>query len=187
MEKQASFKWHVSKRCLSGIALLLLACSGSLLAKDVKDSKQTAVIDHNEKNTSLQDPRVGQQYIPVKKEVISDKDTTTIYTFIDRNSIVTHPYNNKIRIFTDIANFGPAQSFDFDDGNQAIYRSVVTENNVNCDKMEQAKGPVYYFENYFGEGKQQNSDKQPNRWEAKVKGIDQYRLLLIVCSLPLAK
>ncbi|MWP62477.1 surface-adhesin E family protein [Gilliamella sp. Pas-s25] len=132
---------------------------------------------------SLKDPRVGEQFIPTSK---SNEDNTVSYSFLDRNSIKLHPFNAKIRTFSEVINYSPALVQKNDDGTETPYHAIEIDYYANCDKMELAKGKLRTIENNFGDGKLVNTIEIPNRWVAASLSHEQHKLLVIACSLPLA-
>ncbi|MCX8711527.1 hypothetical protein J3U57_03155 [Gilliamella sp. B3464] len=170
--------------------LLLILSSFSAFGNSV-DTKIAPINDTvDEKTTSdvneiLHNEHVGQQFISISK---SKDDKSTGYSFIDRTSIALHPYNKRIRVFSQIVNYTPAIEQDNSDGNKISYRSLVIEQFANCDKMEMAKGNIQLFANYFGEGDLIGTNDTPNRWVAMTNNDDELRRLLIVaCSLPITE
>jgi hypothetical protein len=143
---------------------------------DAKANTNTAV-------ESLKDPRVGEQFIPTSK---SKEDNTIGYSFLDRNSIKLHPFNAKIRMFKEVTNYSPALVQKNDDSTVTPYHAIEIDYYANCDKMELAKGELRTIENNFGDGKLVNTIQMPNRWLAMSQDQEQYKLLVIACSLPLA-
>ena len=129
----------------------------------------------------LSNPKIGQQFTPLSKTV---EDNTTGYAYLDKKSIKSHPYNNKIRIFKEVINYIPALIQNIDNV-KTPYHTVVVNYYANCDKNEIAKGKIELIENYFAEGKLVNTIDIPNRWTRANKGDEKHKLLVIACSLPL--
>lgn len=152
--------------------LALLLSSNTTFAQDSKN---------NDKNTSLQDPRVPSKYLPIEKKDVGD---STGYTFIDRASVKLHPYNNLILTYKRIINYSPALQQD-QDGNKITYRSVVVDEYVNCDKKEFAKTLIQTYSNYFGEGELLSSNNEPKRWESTTLDSKERLNLSVICSLAL--
>ncbi|MFQ0993735.1 surface-adhesin E family protein [Gilliamella sp. ESL0232] len=150
--------------------------SGEKANIDTKANENTAV-------ESLKDPRVGEQFIPTSK---TNDNNTIGYSFLDRKSINLHPFNSKIRVFSEVTNYSPALIQKNDDGTETPYHSIRIEYYANCDKMELAKGKLRTIENNFGDGKLVNTIEIANRWIAITHDNEQYKLLTIACSLPLA-
>ncbi|OCG49190.1 MULTISPECIES: surface-adhesin E family protein [Gilliamella] len=132
---------------------------------------------------SLKDPRVGKQFIPISK---SKEDNIISYSFLDRQSIKLHPFNNKIRVFSEITNYSPELIQKNDDGTETPYNSIKIDYYANCDKMELAKGKLSTIKNNFGDGPLINTVETLNRWMTIMQDNRQYKLLVIACSLPLA-
>ncbi|OCG61337.1 MULTISPECIES: surface-adhesin E family protein [unclassified Gilliamella] len=143
---------------------------------DAKKNENTAA-------ESLKDPRVGEQFIPISK---SNEDDIVGYSFLDRKSIKLHPFNTKIRVFSEVTNYSPALVQKNNDGTETPYHSIKIDYYANCDKMELAKGKLRTIENNFGDGTLVNTIEMPNRWVNTNQGSEQYKLLVIGCSLPLA-
>ncbi|MCO6552883.1 MAG: hypothetical protein J6563_07920 [Gilliamella sp.] len=150
-------------------------------AGEVADTNTKA--NENSAVESLKDPRVGEQFIPTSK---TNEDNTIGYSFLDRKSIKRHPFNSRIRVFSEVTNYSPALVQKNDDGTKTPYHSIKIEYYANCDKMELAKGKLRTIENNFGDGKLVNTLEIPNRWVAVTHDNEQYKLLAIACSLPLA-
>lgn len=155
--------------------LTLLACCYSTLASDVTTTP-------NEGNTSLSDSRVQSQYLPIEKSNFGDSIS---YTFIDRTSVKKHPYNNLIRTYTRVINYGPPIVVQDQDGKDIAYHSVVSHEYVNCDLQEFAKGLVETYQNYFGEGTLIDANDLPKRWEGTKHNNREKQNLVVICSLPL--
>lgn len=170
--------------------LLLILSSFSAFSNsvDTKTALTNETVDEKtttEINKMLHNERVGQQFIPISK---SKDDKTTGYSLLDKTSIALHPYNKRIRVFSQIVNYVPAIEQDNSDGNKISYRSIVVQQFANCDKMEMAKGNIQLFANYFGEGDLIGTNDTPNRWVAMTNNDDELRRLLIVaCSLPVTE
>ncbi|WP_294611288.1 surface-adhesin E family protein [uncultured Gilliamella sp.] len=131
----------------------------------------------------LKDPRVGKQYIPIKK---SNQEKRVSYSFLDRTSVALHPYNKKIRVFDEIVNFVPEQIYENKKEQNETYRSLKIMHYANCDLKEIAKSNIQIFEKYFAAGKLIDSNDTPHRWiDTKQQG-DKLQLSIIACSLQLA-
>lgn len=167
------------------ICLLLIFLSFNALSDDTKSSTATnnasAAINTNE---DLQDPRVGKQFIPIKKV---KEDNVVSYAFIDRQSVTLHPYNKKIRVFNEIINFSPELVFSKTKEEKIKYKSIKSQQYVNCDKKEIAKGTFKIYEKYFAEGDLIDTNDTPNRWVADNRHSDDHQLFIIACSLPLVE
>lgn len=153
-------------KCISGLTLLV--CSYSAFAVDI-----------TEQDISLTDSRVPTQYLPIEKSTLGD---STSYTFVDKTSVKLHPYNNLIRTYTRITNYTPAVMTQDKD---VSYHSVVSQEYVNCEKQEYAKGLITSYENYFGEENKISSNNLPKRWESVKQKNKEKQSLIIICSLPL--
>ncbi|KES16623.1 hypothetical protein GASC598P17_013090 [Gilliamella apis SCGC AB-598-P17] len=129
----------------------------------------------------LSNPKIGAQFPPLSK---TDEDNTIGYSYLDKNSIKLHPYNNKIRIFKEVSNYVPALVQNIDNV-KTPYHTVVINYYANCDKKEIAKGKIELIENYFAEGKLINTIDIPSRWMRAEKGDEKHKLMVIACSLPL--
>lgn len=137
----------------------------------------------NEKNTSLNDPRVPDRYLPIERVNLSH---SIGYSFIDRLSVKQHPYNPLIRTYIRITNYSPALSQDKENSEEGFaYRSEITQEYVNCDKKEYAKGLVQFYEKYFGEGQLEDSDDKPKRLVLTQPNSKERQSLQVICSLPL--
>ncbi|OCG03157.1 surface-adhesin E family protein [Gilliamella sp. wkB112] len=167
------------------IWLLLIFLSFNVLSNDTKSitatSNGSAAISTNE---DLQDSRVGEQFIPIKK---TKEDNIVSYSLIDRQSVTLHPYNKRIRVFNEIINFSPELVFEKTKGEKIKYKSMEIQQYINCDKKEIAKGPFSIYEKYFAEGDLIDTNNTPNRWIADNRHSDDHQLLIIACSLPLVE
>lgn len=143
------------------------------------------LVHSNEENSISEirkDPRVSTQYIPMQKTKVGDSDS---YTFLDRTSIKLHPYNQRIRTFVTLTNYNPSLMQDKGD-EQVNYQSTLITHYVNCDKKELVKGQIQTFAQPFAEGQLHSNDNNPRRWEAIKQNNQQYNLVIVACSLPLA-
>ncbi|OCG18791.1 MULTISPECIES: surface-adhesin E family protein [unclassified Gilliamella] len=165
------------------ISLFLILFSFVTFSYAVEEKTDTNTkANENTAAESLKDPRVGKQFIPTS---ITNEDNTIGYSFLDRESIKLHPYNAKVRVFSEVKNYFPALVKKNDDGTEIPYHSIKIEYYANCDKMELAKGKLRTIEYYFGDGKLINTIEIPNRWVAITQDKEQYKLLVIACSLPI--
>lgn len=173
---------------MKNLLLISILFSFSALSAEVStvspDNTNMTSTANNELNQILKDPRVGNQFISVLKTNI---ESAVAYSFIDRQSVSLHPYNDKIRLFNEVINYTPSLSLETEEGKSVPYRSMVIQQMANCDKQEIVKGQIKLYENYFGEGNLQSTNNFPKRWESTIKGNDSRRLLVIACELPLAK
>ncbi|MWP49368.1 MULTISPECIES: surface-adhesin E family protein [unclassified Gilliamella] len=166
------------------LSLFLILFSFSAFSHAVEEKTNIDIKAHaNTATESLKDPRVGKKFIPTSK---SKEDNSVSYSFLDRHSIKPHPFNAKIRVFSEVTNYSPGLLQKNNDGTETPYHSIKIDYYANCDKMELAKGKIRTIENNFGDGKLVNTIEIPNRWVAITSGNKQYKLLVIACSLPLA-
>ena len=168
--------------------LLFILFSFSALGYDFNTSTSTSNNKSNtnsshETNENLKDSRIGEQFIPMSK---FNEDKSIGYSFIDRSSIVLHPYNKKIRVFNEVVNFIPPLVQENSEGEKITYRSIVIQHFANCDKKEIAKGIIQLFENYFGDGRLVSTNDTPNQWANAIDNNEQRRLLIVGCSLSIA-
>lgn len=129
----------------------------------------------------LSNPRIGEQFAPISK---TDEDNKVGYSFLDKKSIKSHPYNSRIRVFKEVINYTPALVQNIDNV-KTPYRTIVINYYANCDKKEIAKGQLDLVEKNFAEGKLINNINIPSRWMRAEKNDDNYKLLIMACSLPL--
>ncbi|WP_392560157.1 surface-adhesin E family protein [Orbus mooreae] len=165
-------KRHYITHFISGLSLLV--CSYSVFSLDTDTPPTT--------NVGLSDSQVPAQYLPIEKSNIGNY---TSYTFIDKSSVKLHPYNHLIRTYTRVTNFGSEQFLQYESKNKTPYRSVVSQEYVNCDLREYAKGLVENYESYFGKGKLINIDHSPKRWETTDLDDRERQNLIVICSLPI--
>ncbi|MWN90018.1 hypothetical protein GQ597_04760 [Gilliamella sp. Pra-s65] len=164
------------------ISLFLILFSFATFSHAVEEKNSTDT-QTNTAVESLKDPRVGKQFIPTSK---SKEDNIIGYSFLDRQSIKFHPFNNRIRVFSEVTNYSPELRQKNDDGTETLYNSIKIDYYANCDKMELAKGKLSTIKNNFGDGELVNTIEIPNRWRSITQDNEQRKLLVIACSLPLA-
>ncbi|NUF27387.1 Surface-adhesin protein E [Gilliamella bombicola] len=164
------------------LSLFLILFSFVTFAHAVEEKADTEA-KTNTAAESLKDPRVGKQFIPTSK---STEDNIIGYSFLDRQSIKLHPFNERIRVFSEVTNYSPELVQKNDDGTETPYNSIKIDYYANCDKMELAKGKLRTIKNNFGDGELVNTIEIPNRWVAITQDNEQYKLFVIACSLPLA-
>ncbi|OTQ12538.1 hypothetical protein B6D11_11560, partial [Gilliamella apicola] len=74
--------------------LLIILFSFSALCNDFDTATRTSnnksdTSSSHEKSENLKDSRIGEQFIPMSK---FNEDKSVGYSFIDRSSIILHPY-----------------------------------------------------------------------------------------------